>query len=181
MTKKEMSEIFAVMLLAYPSAEIFKGGAKKLAPTISLWTECCQDIDFWTGRQAVVLLCKECKYPPTIAEFRGKADFITHETKALFDKQLDTFMLTVRAKGVETAYSNLGSGNPLKAAINAVGGPSNLYAESKGIRGKPSKEKRFKYYELEEAYMSAIRQNTELQGTTRVMIQGGVKNDRLSD
>ena len=30
MTHKEMSEIFAVMLLAYPNAEVFKGGIAKL-------------------------------------------------------------------------------------------------------------------------------------------------------
>lgn len=33
MTHKEMSEIFAVMLLAYPNAEVFKGGIAKLGPT----------------------------------------------------------------------------------------------------------------------------------------------------
>lgn len=32
MTHKEMSEIFAVMLLAYPNAEVFKGGIAKLGP-----------------------------------------------------------------------------------------------------------------------------------------------------
>lgn len=37
MTHKEMSEIFAVMLLAYPNAEVFKGGIAKLGPTINLW------------------------------------------------------------------------------------------------------------------------------------------------
>ena len=36
MTHKEMSEIFAVMLLAYPNAEVFKGGIAKLGPTINL-------------------------------------------------------------------------------------------------------------------------------------------------
>lgn len=50
MTKKEMSEIFAVLLLAYPNAETFKGGIQKLGPTISLWATCLQDVDFWTGQ-----------------------------------------------------------------------------------------------------------------------------------
>ena len=34
MTHKEMSEIFAVMLLAYPNAEVFKGGIAKLGPSL---------------------------------------------------------------------------------------------------------------------------------------------------
>ena len=33
MTHKEMSEIFAVMLLAYPNAEVFRGGIAKLGPS----------------------------------------------------------------------------------------------------------------------------------------------------
>ena len=47
MTHKEMSEIFAVMLLAYPNAEVFKGGITKLGPTINLWVTCVPEIDFW--------------------------------------------------------------------------------------------------------------------------------------
>lgn len=40
MTKKEMTELFGVMLLAWPNAEMFKGGVAKLGPTIELWTAC---------------------------------------------------------------------------------------------------------------------------------------------
>lgn len=175
MTKKEMSEIFAVMLLAYPNAEIFKGGANKMAPTISLWAECCRDIDFWTGRRAVVLLCQECKYPPTIAEFRDKAAFITHGTKSAFDDRLNAYLLTVKIKGAAEAFEALKDGDPLKAAIAAVGGPNNLYADMENAKGEPVKEKYFKYYALEDAYMSAIRRSAELQGTTRIKIEGGVQ------
>ena len=79
MTNKEMTELFSVMLLAWPQAEMFKGGITKLGPTIELWTTCTRDIDFWTGQQAVVLLCKTSKFPPTIAEFRQQAEAV--ETK----------------------------------------------------------------------------------------------------
>ena len=70
MTNQEMTELFSVMLLAWPQAEMFKGGIAKLGPTIELWTACTRDIDFWTGQQAVVLLCKTSKFPPTIANKR---------------------------------------------------------------------------------------------------------------
>lgn len=51
MTKKEMTEIFAVMKLAYPNAEMFKGGIETLKPTIELWASCLADVDFWTGNK----------------------------------------------------------------------------------------------------------------------------------
>lgn len=76
MTKKEMTELFGVMLLAWPNAEMFKGGVAKLGPTIELWTACLTDVDFWLGQQAVIRLCRECKFPPSIAEFKEKADAV---------------------------------------------------------------------------------------------------------
>ena len=79
MTRQEMVEIFAVMLLAYPNAETFKGGIQKLGPTIELWTACLPEVDFWTGKQAVIRLCRENKFPPTIAEFKEKADAVRAE------------------------------------------------------------------------------------------------------
>ena len=69
MTHKEMSEIFAVMLLAYPNAEVFKGGIAKLGPTINLWVTCLPEIDFWTGQQAVVKLVRELSLQLLPAEF----------------------------------------------------------------------------------------------------------------
>ena len=86
MTHKEMSEIFAVMLLAYPNAEVFKGGIAKLGPTINLWVTCLPEIDFWTGQQAVVKLVRECKFPPTIAEFKEKAEKVQAEVRARIDQ-----------------------------------------------------------------------------------------------
>ncbi|MGN0444213.1 MAG: replicative helicase loader/inhibitor [Acutalibacteraceae bacterium] len=69
MTNKEMSEIFAIWMLAYPSAEMFKGGIQKLAPTVKLWTQCFKDLDFDTAQRAAIRLCKTSAFPPTIAEF----------------------------------------------------------------------------------------------------------------
>ena len=79
MTGKEMTELFAIMLLAWPNAETFKGGIPKLAPTIKLWVSCTADVDFWTGQQAVVRLCQHCKFPPTIAEFREQVDNVNKD------------------------------------------------------------------------------------------------------
>ena len=51
MTRAEMTEIFAVLMLAYPNAEMFKAPNRqalmdKLAPTITLWATCLADVDF---------------------------------------------------------------------------------------------------------------------------------------
>lgn len=79
MTKKEMTEIFTAMMLAWPNAEMFKGGIQKLGPTIALWTISMSDVDFWTAQQAVVKLCRTSKFPPTIAEMREQANVVNNE------------------------------------------------------------------------------------------------------
>ena len=90
MTNKEMSELFSVMMLAWPNAEMFKGGVAKLAPTIKLWTSCLPEIDFWTGQQALIKLCRVCKYPPTIAEFKSRLTSSTKRSRAPFSKYRPT-------------------------------------------------------------------------------------------
>jgi len=86
MTRAEVTEIFAVLMMAYPNAEMFKAPDKdslkaKLAPTITLWTTCLRDIDFWAAQQAVIRVCQTCKFPPTIAEMREAAETVLHEVK----------------------------------------------------------------------------------------------------
>lgn len=83
MTNKEMTEIFSVMLLAWPNAEVFKGGIAKLGPTIKLWTQCAADVDAWTGQRAAIQLCKTCKYPPTIAEFLNQVGEVRTAVRSL--------------------------------------------------------------------------------------------------
>lgn len=75
MNRAETTELFAVLMLAYPNADTFKAPdqrqlMEKLAPTITLWAACLKDVDLWTAQQSVVRLCQTCKYPPTIAELR---------------------------------------------------------------------------------------------------------------
>lgn len=86
MTRAEVTELFAVLMIAYPNAEMFKAPDKeslraKLAPTITLWATCLRDIDFWAGQKAVIRVCQTCKFPPTIAEMREAAEAELHELK----------------------------------------------------------------------------------------------------
>lgn len=129
MTHKEMSEIFAVMLLAYPNAEVFKGGIAKLGPTINLWVTCLPEIDFWTGQQAVVKLVRECKFPPTIAEFKEKAEKVQAEVRARIDQAWNYLKLDMDfGKTPEEAVARLSEGTDIRRVIEAMGGPSRLIA-----------------------------------------------------
>ena len=120
MTHKEMSEIFAVMLLAYPNAEVFKGGIAKLGPTINLWVTCLPEIDFWTGQQAVVKLVRECKFPPTIAEFKEKAEKVQAEVRARIDQAWNYLKLDMAlGKTPEEAVARLSEGTDIRRVIEA--------------------------------------------------------------
>lgn len=126
MTKKEMSEIFGVMLLAWPNAEMFKGGMQKLKPTIELWTICLPEVDIQTGQQALVELCRECKFPPTMAEFRAVAEkvreSISHKAKsAWLDLKADLMLLPP-----QEAFSRLPQGSLTRQAIIDMGGSERL-------------------------------------------------------
>lgn len=92
MTKSEMTELFAVMSIAWPNSELFKNGVGKLGPTISLWASCLADMDCATAQKAVAKLATECKFPPTIAEMRDAADRVGAEIR----HEAERAYLTVR-------------------------------------------------------------------------------------
>ncbi len=127
MTNREMTEIFSAMLLAWPNAEVFKGGVERLAPTIKLWTNCTADIDFWTGQQAVYRLCRSCKFPPTIAEFREQADRVNAEMRAIAGQTVWELRGADSLYGsVEAFYEKLPKGAFTREVIDALGGPGAL-------------------------------------------------------
>ena len=174
MTKKEMSEIFAVLLLAYPNAETFKGGIQKLGPTISLWATCLQDVDFWTGQQAVVKLCRECKFPPTIAEFREKAEAVTSEVKERIDVAWNHLKFSLDEKPPEEVYAALPEG-VTKAVIAAMGGPAKFIVHSEHHYGSGRVEP-YDYYDYSgfcTAYKQLLRQASALDGTRAKAIGPG--------
>lgn len=163
MTKKEMSEIFAVMLLAYPNAEIFKGGIQKLAPTIQLWVSCLPDVDFWEGQQAVYSLVRECKFPPTIAEFREKVDFVRKKTESGFDLLLNSLRNAEFLYGdLETYYQHLGPCVD-KYTIDRCGGISSLYRE---WEENGHKHLCWNAEKIKAAYLDVIKTGNRLTGET---------------
>lgn len=129
MTRAEMTEIFAVLMLAYPNAEMFKATSQqalmeKLAPTITLWATCLSDIDFWTGQQAAVRVCRVCKFPPTIAEFREQAEAVQRDTRAEIEQAYLSARDAFRLRGAAGNGDELLEHLPVRArkVIAAMGG-----------------------------------------------------------
>ena len=145
MTKREMTEIFAALRLAYPNSKMFEGGIKTLKPTIELWTASLQDVDFAISQRALYRVLRECKYPPTIAEFRAAAEAEEAEIKSLASKAIDSirlhFMLSKTTQGLDA--------DPVtQRAIDLLGGPEMLY-----IRGDTAD--RWRWDDFRAAFRSA--------------------------
>lgn len=163
MTKKEMSELFSVMILAWPNAEIFKGGTQKLGPTITLWTSCTEDVDFWTGQQAVRRLCKINKFPPTIAEFREQvAEFkkdLRYTVCGVFE---ELKMVDFLGGSLEDYYAGLPESDFRRKVISAMGGVDKLTAPN-GL---------WNYGGFQETFVSLL-QNKGLPASSVPMITDG--------
>lgn len=131
-TKQEMTEIFSVMLLAWPNAEMFKGGVAKLGPTIELWTACLSDVDFWLGKQAVIRLCRECKFPPSIAEFKRQAESVNNDIQARINRAWNRMQISLLSEeSLDEWYQSLDPRNDIKAVVDALGGVGKCAAGSK--------------------------------------------------
>lgn len=120
MTLIETTEIFSILMLAYPNAEMFKGGIQKLAPTIKLWTQCLGDVDFWTAQQAAYRLCRKCKFPPSIAEFREESNSVLSDLNSEIQNAFQQLKLLDNLYGRDELCSHLGK--KLLAVVNAMGG-----------------------------------------------------------
>ena len=176
MTQKEMTEIFGVMLLAYPNAETFKGGIQKLAPTINLWCTCLTDVDFWTAEQAVIKLCRECKFPPTIAEFKEKADAVTSEVRQQIDADWNLFLRQPIRFGNATPQEVYDKAPAkIKAIVDDMGGPDKLLITEIHTMGDGS-EKTFEMFNFDgfrAAYERSLRGKDVLPGGSRSAISVG--------
>lgn len=149
MTKKEMTELFGVMLLAWPNAEMFKGGVAKLGPTIELWTACLTDVDFWLGQQAVIRLCRECKFPPSIAEFKEKADAVKQEIDSHISLQWNQLKFSrLLDEPPGEWYRQLPPNSEVRAVVDALGGVENFATGGEGS---------WNYYEFRDMYERLIR------------------------
>ena len=137
MTKQEMTEIFAVMILAWPNAEMFRGGVEKLAPTIELWTSCSREIDFWTAQRAVEKLCKKNKFPPTIAEFREAAERVASDIQAEIDNAMQNIRIGEFLYGsVKAYYETLTPLSRIRRVLIAMGGPDKIINTRKFLNGE---------------------------------------------
>ncbi len=156
MTKKEMSEIFAALLLAYPNAEVFRGGIQKLGPTIDLWTASLPEIEYGIGKLAVIRLVRENRFPPAIAELREKAEAVAVEIDAQAEAAWGDLRVKMKLMGLPPAEAVEHALTPevVRRAVELMGGPEAL------IRRLPDGAKVYAYSEFKAAYMAAARQGT---------------------
>lgn len=159
MTRKEMTEIFSVMMIAWPNAEAFKGGIEKLRPTITLWTRSLAEVDYWTGQQAVKQMCKELKFPPTIADFRENVKAINKAVETTLEQaKYFVRVYTAHYGSLEAYYNRLPANAPIKQAIDLLGGCENmLITISTG-----DKVQRWNWEAFENAFKTQIRAKPEI-------------------
>ena len=85
MTKKEISEIFSLWSLNWPSAEMFQGGADLLNARITLYANRLKDVNYWYGRRGAMVSIDKRKFPPSIAEYKEDIASVMKETKDQVD------------------------------------------------------------------------------------------------
>lgn len=69
MDKSAVTEAFAIMRAAWPSAELFRQDKQGQAQSITLWARMAAEIPNEIGKATVLELVASRKFPPSIAEF----------------------------------------------------------------------------------------------------------------
>lgn len=69
MDRQAVSEAFAIMRAAWPSAELFRQDKQGQAQSITLWARMAAEIPNEIGKATVLELVAIRKFPPSIAEF----------------------------------------------------------------------------------------------------------------
>lgn len=118
----EMSELFALMMLAWPNAPMFQ--PKQMEATVRLWTVCLPDMEFLTGQAAVIQLCRTRKFPPSIAEMgeteegirKGIEDEIHNAVLSLRNGR--RYFSNTRPDRIEKAIARMGGEGRLWIPIN---------------------------------------------------------------
>lgn len=142
MTRKEMSEIFALMLLAWPKAPMLC--LENLESTINLWTLCLPEVDFLTGQMATIQLCRTCHYPPSIAQMCEAAEKVRKE----LETEISDALLSIRNRYF---YGDCNE-NRKTRAIALIGGEERQWIPIN------EREARFNIEEFREAYLRACQE-----------------------
>ncbi len=148
MTKTEVSQLFSMMMLAWPGAKMFEGGMGVLRPTVKLWALCTEDVDFWTAQQAVVRLCRESRYPPTVGAFLEQARAVEGELRGSAREAFLRLKSADELGFLEEYCRSLPPGSPDRAAVDAMGGPEGLVTVTESSA-------RWNMAGIEQAYIAA--------------------------
>ena len=162
MTIKEMSEIFALMLLAWPNAPMLR--PENLEATINLWTLCLPEVDFLTGQMATIQLCRTCHYPPSIAQMCEAAEEVRKE----LETEISGAMLSMRNQYFYGGYD----ANRKARAIALMGGEERLWIPIN------EREAMFNIDDFREAYLRACQEEVNRTVAALYPAESGAKRLR---
>ena len=152
MKVSEMSELFALMMLAWPNAPMFQ--PKRMEATVRLWTVCLPDMEFLTGQAAVIQLCRTCKFPPSIAEMRETEEEIREDIK----REIRNAVLGLR--NGRMCFGNTRR-DRVEKAIARIGGEERLWIPIN------ENESMFNIEDFKAAYLQLCRE--EMEQTVRAL------------
>lgn len=161
MTRKEMSEIFALMLLAWPKAPMLR--PENLEATINLWTLCLPEVDFLTGQMATIQLCRTCHYPPSIAQMCETAEKVRNE----LDREISDALLSMRNRH----FYGMRNESRSERAIALMGGEERL------LIPVDENASRYNVEDFRDAYLQVCRE--EVSRTVAALYPAGNKTNRL--
>lgn len=159
----EMSELFALMMLAWPNAPMFQPKQpKQMEATVRLWTVCLPDMEFLTGQAAVIQLCRTCKFPPSIAEM-GRTE---EEIRKGIEDEIHNAVLSLRNGG---RYFSNTRPDRITKAVSRIGGEERLWIPIN------EREARFSIEEFRDAYLQVCQE--EISQTVRALypVENGTK------
>lgn len=176
MTKREMTEIFSAMMLAWPNAEMFKGGVQKLGPTIMFWAKATADVDIWTAEQAVVRLSRECKFPPSIAEFVAESQKVRQEVQSQIDANWE-FLRKALDRGAE-GIEQIPLSAVARQTVAELGGLSSLVVQRVDVYPNGEKKTRtgYDYERFARTYSELLHDRKSLNSGQRLELKGGTRD-----
>lgn len=163
MTLEKTTEIIGLFALAYPYAEIFKAEnaedlKKKQTALISIWASALPDVEDWVAQMTAQRCLRQCKFLPTVAEFREAAEEIGQKFTTEADEAYLQARSALQCWPEETAKKMMG----IRAwtTIQAMGG---IPAFAKG--------ESFDKYGFVQTYLGLL-QHRALEGHKRKEIAG---------
>ena len=132
MNHDEVTIILNLMRVNWPN--MLKGD-KALQHAILLWTLCLHNVPFNIAQLALFEVCKTCKYPPSICDFKTAADAIENSISVEAEnayRNLRWGIIRLEANGATQAEIYESLPPKTRSALTNIGGLSAFAFENNG-------------------------------------------------